>query len=96
MSFFGKKIVLPFDDSDKIVEAADFGRRVHFTFMKGSVVFAFEEFVLGPGPAHDAAQLVSADDSDRFEFVLPAGRELWAGHSQDGETVSLAFLVTAL
>lgn len=94
MSFLAKKTLLPFDDSVRIVQAADFDRTVHFTYMTHPILFAFAEFDVTSGASGDWTQLNPATASDRYVFRLPAGYELWAGHTADGETVALGYLVT--
>jgi hypothetical protein len=91
-TFFGVKVTLPFDTSDRLVEAADFDRLIIFTRMSSTVLVGFAQFAV-PGP-QNFAQVDPASLSQQMSFVLPAGQELWAGHTQDGLTVTLALLVT--
>jgi hypothetical protein len=96
-TFFARKVVIPFDDSDLIVDADDFERTVVFTFMTHATLFAFAEFdvaTVTSGTPGEWTQVNPADNTDRFSFTLPAGRELWAGHTSNGETATLGFLVT--
>jgi hypothetical protein len=90
-TFFGVKVTLPFDDSDLLIESADFDRLVLLTRMTDTILINFHEFVV---PSGDFAQLDPASSSQQVSFVLPAGQEFWAGHTQDGQAVTLSLLVT--
>jgi hypothetical protein len=94
-SFFAQKVLLPFDSSTLLVEAADFDRTVVFTYMTHPTLFAFDAFAVTTGASGEWTQANPADLSDRFSFTLPAGRELWAGHTADGQSAALGFLVTS-
>lgn len=95
-SFFGTKVLLSFDVADRLVESADFDRLLIVTRASHSYLFGFTEFTTFTGTPLDATQMVPSSESDRLSFVLPAGQELWAGHSASGVDVTLSLLVTKL
>lgn len=93
-AFFGAKVLLSFDDSDLLIERADLDRQVIFTRTTDTVLFSFTEFT-PPAPGTGTwAQWTPASQSQQLSFVLPAAHEFWAGHSSDGQQVTLSFLVT--
>jgi hypothetical protein len=92
-AFFAQKVTLPFDSSTLLADAEQFDRQIIVTYLSDTVLLAFEPFTVGQG-IRDYAQVEPTGFSDRLSFTLPAGQEFWAGHTQDGETVTMAFIVT--
>lgn len=92
-TFFGIKLTLPFDDSAQVIDPVDFDRSVILTRMSDTVLIGFEELDFTTG-SQNFAQVTPANDNQQMTFVLPAGQPLWAGHTENGQIVTLSFLVT--
>lgn len=100
MTYLMRKFLLPFRDSERIVEAANEDRQVHITQVSNYLSLGFSEFTIEYNSRGDYAQ-INPDTLAPLttSFILPAGQEIWGAHSRTDEDgapipVSISLIIT--